>query len=39
MHEDESESGMFSNVLHLDGGKRLVLLFKPDILKLIKGVE
>ena len=39
MHEDESEEGMFSNVLHLDGGKRLVLLFKPDISKLIKGIQ
>jgi len=39
MHKDESEGEMFSNILHLDGGERLVLLFRPDISKLIKGVE
>jgi purine-binding chemotaxis protein CheW len=39
MHVDESEGGMFSNILHLDGGKRLVLLFNSDISKLIKGAE
>ena len=39
MHDDEKEGGMFSHILHLDGGNRLVLLFNPDVSKLIKGVE
>lgn len=35
MRPDESEGGMFSNVLHLEEGKRLVLLFNPDVSKLV----
>ncbi len=34
MHPDESCGEMFSNILHLDEGKRLVLLFNPDVSKL-----
>lgn len=36
-HEDDLE-GLFSSVLHFDDGKRLVMLFNPDISKLLKGV-
>lgn len=35
--EDDRE-GLFSSVLHFDEGKRLVMLFNPDISKLVKGV-
>jgi purine-binding chemotaxis protein CheW len=34
MSPDEESAGMFSDVLHLDEGKRLVLLFSPDVSKL-----
>ena len=37
MHSDESDSGVFSNVLHLNEGERLVLLFNPDVSKLVGG--
>ncbi|HEX5623864.1 MAG TPA: chemotaxis protein CheW [Sulfuricurvum sp.] len=37
MREEESAEGLFSNVLHLDEGKRLVLLFNRDISQLLKG--
>jgi len=37
MREEESSDGLFSNVIHLDEGKRLVLLFKRDISQLLKG--
>jgi len=39
MHKDESEGETFSHILHLDEGRRLVLLLNPDISKLIKGVK
>ncbi len=35
--EDDAE-GLFSSVLHFDEGKRLVMLFNPDVVKLLKGV-
>jgi purine-binding chemotaxis protein CheW len=34
MVQNEDGDGMFSDVLHLDDGKRLVLLFAPDVSKL-----
>ncbi len=37
MREEESADGLFSNVIHLDEGKRLVLLFNRDISQLLKG--
>ena len=37
MREEENSDGLFSNVIHLDEGKRLVLLFKRDISQLLKG--
>lgn len=37
MREEESSDGLFSNVIHLDEGKRLVLLFKRDVSQLLKG--
>jgi len=35
MHKDDGE--MFSNVLYLDEGKRLVMLFSPNVSQLIRG--
>ena len=35
MHPDESCGEMFSNILHLNEGGRLVLLFNPDVSKLV----
>lgn len=37
MRDEESPEGLFSNVIHLDEGKRLVLLFNRDIAQLLKG--
>jgi purine-binding chemotaxis protein CheW len=37
MREEESADGLFSNVIHLDEGKRLVLLFSRDVSQLLKG--
>lgn len=37
MFNEESLDGLFSNVIHLDEGKRLVLLFKRDVSQLLKG--
>jgi len=37
MRKDEGEEGIFSNVLHLNDGKRLVMLFHPNVSKLIRG--
>lgn len=37
LHDNTIDGGLFSNVLHLDGGKRLVLLFNPNIANIIKG--
>ena len=34
--QNEDGDGMFSDVLHLDDGKRLVLLFAPDVSKLMQ---
>lgn len=36
MREEESTNGLFSNVIHLDEGKRLVLLFNRDISQLLE---
>jgi purine-binding chemotaxis protein CheW len=35
MRLDESSESIFSNVLHLEDGERLVLLFAPDVSKLV----
>jgi purine-binding chemotaxis protein CheW len=37
MRDEESADGLFSNVIHLDEGKRLVLLFKRDVSQLLRG--
>jgi len=37
MRKDEGEEGIFSHVLHLNDGKRLVMLFHPNVSKLIRG--
>lgn len=37
MRQEESSDGLFSNVIHLEEGKRLVLLFKRDVSQLLKG--
>jgi len=37
MRDEESSDGLFSNVIHLDEGKRLVLLFNRDVSQLLKG--
>lgn len=37
MREEESVGGLFSNVIYLDEGKRLVLLFNRDISQLLEG--
>jgi len=37
MREEESADDLFSKVIHLDEGKRLVLLFNRDISQLLKG--
>ena len=34
MRPDDNAGGIFSNVLHLEDGERLVLLFNPDVSKL-----
>jgi purine-binding chemotaxis protein CheW len=39
MRPDEDSGGMFSDVLHLDDGKRLVLLFAPDVSKLAQDMQ
>lgn len=36
MREEESSDGLFSNVIHLEEGKRLVLLFNRDVSQLLK---
>jgi len=38
MRPDKDSDGMFSDVLHLDDGKRLVLLFAPDVSKLAQDI-
>lgn len=37
MQDSDNKEGMFSNVLHLEEGKRLVMLFNPDVSKLMQG--
>lgn len=37
MRQEENSDGLFSNVIHLDEGKRLVLLFKRDVSQLLRG--
>lgn len=37
IRDEKSEDGLFSNVIHLDEGKRLVLLFNRDISQLLEG--
>jgi purine-binding chemotaxis protein CheW len=37
MRDEESSDGLFSKIIHLDEGKRLVLLFNRDIAQLLKG--
>jgi purine-binding chemotaxis protein CheW len=37
MRDEESADGLFSKVIHLDEGKRLVLLFNRNISQLLKG--
>ncbi|MDD4854455.1 MAG: chemotaxis protein CheW [Sulfuricurvum sp.] len=37
MRKDDGEEGMFSHVLHLDEGRRLVMLFKPNVSQMIRG--
>lgn len=39
MRPDEDGNGLFSDVLHLDEGKRLVLLFAPDVSKLAQDIQ
>ena len=36
---EEDSDGLFSGVLHLDEGKRLVLLFAPDVSKLAQDMQ
>ena len=36
MREEESDDGLFSNIIHLDEGKRLVLLFNRNISQLLE---
>lgn len=37
MRDEESDDGLFSQVIHLDEGKRLVLLFNRNISQLLEG--
>lgn len=37
MYKDEGEEGIFSHVLHLNEGKRLVMLFNSNVSQLIRG--
>ncbi len=39
MRKDDGEEGIFSHVLHLEEGKRLVLLFNPNVSQLIRGEQ
>lgn len=37
MRKDEGEDGIFSHILHLNEGKRLVMLFNPNVSQLLRG--
>lgn len=37
MRKDEEEDGIFSHILHLNEGKRLVMLFNPNVSQLLQG--
>jgi len=37
MRKDDGEEGIFSHVLHLNEGKRLVMLFNPNVSQLLRG--
>ncbi|MFZ3053854.1 MAG: chemotaxis protein CheW [Sulfuricurvum sp.] len=37
MRKDDGEDGIFSHILHLNEGKRLVMLFNPNVSQLLRG--
>ncbi len=37
MRKDDGEEGIFSHVLHLNEGERLVMLFNPNVSQLLRG--
>lgn len=37
MRKDDGEEGIFSHILHLNEGKRLVMLFNPNVSQLLRG--